>query len=180
MSGVAMRQRFVVIYIFIHVSIFCLLSTWGYASEEDGRALEEKILQAADRDIEKYRKSDAVIEVVDHNGQPVSGATVHVRQTTSDFLFAANVTLITGDLGGTIAIEHYRNQPRFTEKAQEDEFKKRFAELFNCATLPLYWRPLETADGQPDFRAADRVLEWLKSENLSFSAIFVKASGIRD
>jgi len=154
-------------YLLAAIGLLCLLSTWGYALKEDGRALEEKILQAADRDIEKYRKSDAIIEVVDHNGQPVSGATVHVQQTTSDFLFAANVTLITGDLGGTIDIEHYRYQPRFTEKAQVDEFKKRFAELFNCATLPLYWRPLETADGQPDFQAADRVLEWLKSERIA-------------
>lgn len=146
----------------------CLLPTLLlYASEDDGRVLEEKILLQADRDIEKYRKSDAIIEVVDHKGQPVSGAAVNVRQISSDFLFAANVTLITGDLGETIPIEHYRHQPRFTTKAQEDEFKKRFAELFNCATLPLYWRPLEPAMGKPDYKAADRVLEWCKSQDIT-------------
>jgi endo-1,4-beta-xylanase len=153
-------------YILAAISIVCLLWARSYAAE-DGRILEEQVLEAADMDIEKYRKSDAVIKVVDQNGRPVSGAVVHVQQITSDFLFAANVTIITGDLGGTIAIEHYRNQPRFTEQAQEEEFKRRFAELFNCATLPLYWRPLEPNDGKPDYHAADKVLKWLKSENIT-------------
>lgn len=135
--------------------------------EEDGRVLEEKILQIADRDIEIYRKSDAIVEVVDQNGEPVCNANVQVYQKTSDFLFACNVTLITGDLGGTIPIEHYRYQPRLKAKAEEDEFKKRFLELFNCATLPLYWRSLEPVEGQPDYSAADRVLEWCMSQDIT-------------
>ena len=160
-------ERLKTIFILVQIGVFCFLPAWLYASEEDGRVLEEQILQAADRDIEKYRKSDAAIEVVDREGRPVSGVVVHARQTTSDFLFAANVTLITGELGGTIDINHYRYQPRFKTQSQEDEFKQRFAELFNCATLPLYWRPLEPADGQPDHSAADRVLEWCKSQDIA-------------
>ena len=159
-------ERLKTIFILVQIGVFCFLPVWLYASEEDGRILEEQILQAANGDIEKYRKSDAAIEVVDSEGWPVSGLTVHVRQTTSDFLFAANVTLITGELGGTIPINHYGHKPRFKTQGQEEEFKKRFAELFNCATLPLYWRSLETVDGQPDHRAADRVLEWCKSQGI--------------
>jgi endo-1,4-beta-xylanase len=152
------------IAIFLFIQAFTSFPV--YAGEE-GSLLEEKILQDADRDIEKYRKSDAVIEVVDEEGNPVPDALVHARQTTSDFLFACNVTLITGDLDGTIPIEHYRFQPRLKTEAQEEEFKKRFEELFNCATIPLYWASLEPAEGQPDYHAVDRVLEWCKSRGIT-------------
>jgi endo-1,4-beta-xylanase len=150
----------------LQIFIFCFSYVIAEVNQEDGHAIEEKILQTADNDIELYRKSDAVIRLVDKSGKPVSGAIVKARQITSDFLFAANVTLITGDLDGTIPIEHYRYQPRLKTQAEEDEFKKRFSELFNCATLSLYWRAIEPNEGQPDYSGADRILEWCKSKNI--------------
>jgi len=137
-----------------------------FAIDEDGKKIEENVLTQADKDIEKYRKSDAVIEVVNKKGKPIKSAVVKVNQTNSDFLFVANVTLITGDLGGKIPIEHYQFQPRLKTQAEEDEFKKKFAELFNCATIPLYWNSVEPVAGKPDFTAADRVLEWCKSQDI--------------
>ena len=106
--------------------VFLLLCvSLAYAIDEDGKKIEENVLIQADKDIEKYRKSDAVIEVVNKKGKPVKEAIVKVNQTNSDFLFSANVTLITGDLGGKIPIEHYLFQPRLKTQAEEDEFKKK-------------------------------------------------------
>ena len=144
---------------------FCLFAM-AEGTQEDGLFLEEKILKTADRDIEKYRKSDAVIKLIDKDGKAISDANIHIRQVASDFLFAANVTLIAGDLGGTIPIEHYRYQPRFKTQDEEDEFKRRFVEIFNCATLPLYWRAIEPVEDQPDYSGADRILEWCKSQGI--------------
>ena len=64
MSDKLRIQRFAAISVLIQMGVLCLLPAWLHASKEDGRRLEEKILQAADRNIEKYRRSDAVIEVV--------------------------------------------------------------------------------------------------------------------
>jgi len=133
---------------------------------DDGKIIEEKILAEADKDIDKYRKSDAIIEVVDSKGNPIKDAIIKINQKSSDFLFAANVTLITGDLGGIIPIEHYGYKPRLKTQEQENEFKKRFAELFNCATIPLYWRSVEPERDKPDYSAVDRVLEWCSSQSI--------------
>jgi GH35 family endo-1,4-beta-xylanase len=151
----------------VFVSYLLLLCvSLAFAIEENGEKIEENVLAQADKDIEKYRKSDAVIEVVDRKGKPIKKAVVRVNQINSDFLFAANVTLITGDLGGKIPIEHYQFQPRLKTQAEEDEFKKKFAELFNCATIPLYWNSVEPVKDKPDFSAVDRILEWCKSQDI--------------
>jgi len=145
--------------------IACFMGSIAIASDND-KLIEEKILIQADANIEKYRKSDAIVEVVDKDGNPVKDAIIKVNQISSDFLFAANVTIITGDLGGTIPIEHYEYKPRFATQEQEDEFKKRFAELFNCATIPLYWRTIEPEFEKPDYSAVDRILEWCRSQDI--------------
>jgi len=121
----------------ISIIVLCAFSTFHCLSEESGEAIENRILEQLDKDIEKYRKSDAIIEVLNKDGKPVSNAGIKIRQLNSDFLFAANVTLITGDLGGTIPIAHYNYQPRLKTQAEDDRFKELFAELFNCATIKL-------------------------------------------
>lgn len=40
-----------------------------------------------DDGIERYRKGDAILSVLDDQGRPIVGASVNYRQTTSDFLF---------------------------------------------------------------------------------------------
>jgi len=158
-----MKSIYYILIILFQVSVFYIDSE---ANTEDGYVLEKEILEAADKNIELYRKSDAIIRLVDKNGKPIPDIMVQLRQITSDFLFAANVTLITGPLGGTIPIEHYRYQPRLSNQTQEDKFKSRFSELFNCATLPLYWRSIEPNENQPDYSYADQVLQWCKSHDI--------------
>ncbi|MGA9049399.1 MAG: carboxypeptidase regulatory-like domain-containing protein [Dehalococcoidia bacterium] len=53
-------------------------------------AHERVNLEQAKYDIEKYRKGDGKIQVVDINGKPLSGYTIAFQQASSDFLFGAN------------------------------------------------------------------------------------------
>lgn len=57
-------------------------------------ALNERI----DRNIERHRKGDATIELVDRAGKPLGGARVKLRQKGHEFLFGANAFVL-GQLG---------------------------------------------------------------------------------
>jgi len=86
-------------------------------------ALNKKI----DDGIEKYRKGDAVLEVVDVGGKPVSGATVRLKQTGHEFLFGSN-TFVFGQL---------------KPDEKERRFEEAFLRLFNFTTVPFYWAATE-------------------------------------
>ena len=47
-----------------------------------------------ERNIERYRKGDATIAVVDAEGKPIPDATVKVRQTEHEFLFGCNAFVL--------------------------------------------------------------------------------------
>ncbi len=93
---------------------------------------EEEVLKGADDRIEKYRKGNAVITVVDQHGKPVPGARVKIEQTQHDFLFGCN-NYLSGNLDS---------------QEQEELLRDRFSTLFNYATLPFYWWSYESQRGQ--------------------------------
>ena len=94
--------------------------------------------------IERNRKADAVVRVVDAAGRPVAGARVTVVQTGHEFLFGCNI----------YGFDHSRTE------AQNDAYKQRFAELFNYATVGFYWRWYEPERGQPSYADTDKVVAW--------------------
>lgn len=85
-----------------------------------------------ERNIEKYRKGDATIEVVDAKGKPVKGAKVAVRQTKHEFLFGCNAFVL-GQL---------------TPDEMERRYEAAFVKLFNFATVPFYWEGTEPTKGE--------------------------------
>ena len=93
------------------------------------------VAQQIDEGIERHRKGDATIEVVDAGGRPVAGAALEIRQKTHDFLFGCNLFAL-GQL----------DSPELNRKYEEA-----FARINNFATLPFYWRELEPEDGRPRF-----------------------------
>ena len=133
---------------------------------QTGQDIENKILAEADANIKKYRKGDAIVELVDAENNPVSNASISVNQISHDFLFGCNVTIITGALGEVNPIRHYGGKHRFTTEEQVKEYKKRFAGLFNCATVPFYWASLEPERGRPKYQYPDKVIEWCLSEGI--------------
>lgn len=94
-------------------------------------ATDERVAEG----IEKYRKGNAKICVLDKDGTPVSNASVMVNQTSHEFRFGANIFML----------------DELESEEKNEKYKKYFADLFNMATLPFYWNTLEPEEGKPRY-----------------------------
>ncbi len=101
---------------------------------------ERAVVAATGPAIDKNRKSDAVVRVVDSTGQPVKEARITVTQTGHEFLFGCNI----------YGFDQTRN-PSFNAA-----YKKRFAELFNYATVGFYWRCTKPSAAGPAMQTPTR------------------------
>ena len=111
---------------------------------------EAKALSAAREAIEKHRKTDAVVRVVDAAGKPVCGASVRVEQVGHEFLFGCNIYMF----------------DKFRDAAKDAAYKRRFAELFNYATVGFYWRWYEHERGKPQYDYTDKVVAWCREQGI--------------
>ncbi len=112
--------------------------------------------------IERYRKGDLAIELVDAAGKPVAGATVEAAQTGHEFLFGCNAFVL-GQL----------------ETAEQNrKYEEGFLRLFNFATVPFYWEGTEPARGELRYQEAgsrdmwrrpppDRYLPWAEKHGVT-------------
>ena len=82
--------------------------------------------------IEKYRKGNVKITVVDENGCPVDNANIRVTQKSHQFRFGANLFLL--------------DELETSEK--NEVYKESFKRVFNMATLPFYWNSTEEIKGK--------------------------------
>ncbi|MBQ8393508.1 MAG: endo-1,4-beta-xylanase [Clostridia bacterium] len=82
--------------------------------------------------IEKYRKGDMTITVVDQNGNIVSNAKIKVKQIQHDFRFGANLFML----------------DELETEEKNCLYKDYFKNVFNMATLPFYWNAIEEIRGQ--------------------------------
>jgi len=111
--------------------------------------------------IERNRKGDAVVRVVDAEGRPVKGARVEVRQTGHEFLFGCNAFV----LGQLPTPEENR------------KYEQAFLKLFNFATVPFYWEGTEPSRGELRYEEpardmwrrppADRFLPWAATNGVT-------------
>jgi len=90
-----------------------------------------------DRRIERTRKTDYFVRVVNAGGAPVPGVGVHVRQTGSSFHFGANLFMLDG----------------YPSRELNARYEQRFLDLFNAATIPFYWAGIEPEKGVRRFSA---------------------------
>ena len=85
--------------------------------------------------IEKNRKGNAALKFVDGSGKPVTGIRVKATLKKHAFLHGANL--------------YELNQ---TESAEKNAaYREKFKEVFNAATVPIYWAPLEPEQGKPRY-----------------------------
>ena len=82
--------------------------------------------------IERNRKGDGKITVRGSDGKPIRNARIRLTQKNHEFRFGANLFML---------------EELETEEKNE-RYKECFAELFNMATLPFYWRDLEPERGK--------------------------------
>lgn len=124
---------------------------------EENRAYMEDRITAG---IEANRKGLATLCFEDSEGTPVTNVHVEIHQKTHDFRFGANCFMI----------------DELETEEKNEEYKKRFSELFNLATIPFYWCDLEPEKGKPRFEkdspkvyrrpAPDLCLEFCEANNI--------------
>jgi hypothetical protein len=76
------------------------ITVFSKESPEIAAHREREIVATTGPAIDKYRKSVAVVRVVDSAGRPVEGARVTVNQTGHEFLFGCNLAGTTDTEGG--------------------------------------------------------------------------------
>ncbi len=112
---------------------------------------ETLLVAQSEQAIADNRMSPAQVKVLDNDGAPVQNASVAVEQVTHDFLFGAN--LFGFDIYGT--------------PQQNETYKQLFADLFNYATVPLYWSYIEPVQGQPDYALIDAMVQWAQQNGIA-------------
>jgi GH35 family endo-1,4-beta-xylanase len=111
-------------------------------------AIEPKNIAAR---IKQYRMGELQIIVKDNHGHPVNNASIHVEMTKSAFLFGCNIFLLNPD----------------NKKSWQLEYQRKFAALFNYATLPFYWGSFEFQEGKPQYDKLDAMVRWCQQHNIT-------------
>jgi endo-1,4-beta-xylanase len=117
-------------------------------------------IKRIESNIEKYRKGNAVITVVDKKGKPVANATIVIQQQTSEFKFGCNLFVL-----------HQLATPELNRK-----YETAFTKLFNFATIPFYWAELEPKQDSLRFKEGsaplwrrippDEAVKWCIEHNI--------------
>ncbi len=95
----------------------------------------EALYESKLSDIEKYRKGEKKIQILDEKGEPVSKKRVKITQKTHEFKYGANIFLI----------------DEFGTDEENRIYRDIFHRYFNLATLPFYWAELEPEEGKLRF-----------------------------
>lgn len=88
--------------------------------------------------IEENRKSPMSISFTGLDGKPCESVHVEVRQKSHAFKYGANLFML----------DEIPDDP-----CKNDAYKALFADAFNLATCPFYWRDLEPERGKPRYAA---------------------------
>jgi len=114
-------------------------------------ACEWFIMQGAGDRIEKVRKGDGSVLVLDENNVPVRGARVYYEQQSHDFLFGTNLALLA------------KNGPT----AVNQEWAEACGALFNYGTAPFFWDSYEAAQGKTSATMLKMIAEWAKKKGIT-------------
>lgn len=110
----------------------------------------QELLATAESRIEKFRKADVTVRVLDRQGKPVSGAQVEVQQTRHAFLFGCNIF------------------PLFSYQGEQHErYGKLFSDLLNYATLAFYWGAYEPEHGRKRREEQERIARWCQQRGIA-------------
>ncbi|MHC5082886.1 MAG: endo-1,4-beta-xylanase [Planctomycetota bacterium] len=126
-----------------------ILSLQASAAQDVTR---RQILKEANQRIQRYRTEQAILKLVDAEGNPIKeGTSVRVQQTRHQFLFGCNLYM-------------------FDKCASEHEnvlYEKRFSELFNFATLGFYWNSYEAKPDRTLAAERFKAAKWCQENNIA-------------
>jgi GH35 family endo-1,4-beta-xylanase len=106
--------------------------------------------EAINARIQKLRMAEATVLVTGADGQPLRKTEVVVTMQRHKFLFGCNLFL-----WGTL------KDPQL-----EADYRRRFAELLNFATLPFYWGSYEPVQGQAGEARLRAMAEWCRQQGI--------------
>ncbi len=98
----------------------------------------------------RYRTAEVSLQLSDANGRPLSSAPVTVRQVRHKFLFGCNAFGLRGP----------------ADELRWQEYRERFTELFNFATLPFFWGSFERQKGKLETKDLQRMAGWCASRGI--------------
>lgn len=113
------------------ISIEQKRKVWLKARDDSKSFMEQTILPS----IEKNRKGDKRLRLLDAAGKPLAGQRVTIEQDGHDFNFGAQIFMLDG----------------FSNEVDNQKYRALFKEHFNLATLPFYFDGLEPNRGKPRF-----------------------------
>lgn len=111
----------------------------------------DALLARAHSNIEQHRQSPLTILVTTDQNRPSVGVTIEIEQMRHSFLWGCNL------FGWAIP----------GEPMLEAAYRKRFAALFNFATLGFYWNFYEPEQGRPRHALTDAVLRWCQTHDIT-------------
>ena len=120
----------------------------------------DELKEQIEQGIEKNRKGNCAITLVDKNGSAITNAKIHINQKSHQFKFGANLFML----------------DELETKEKNEAYKKHFADTFNMATLPFYWNSLEPEKGKTRYEknspkiyrrpAIDLCIEFCEKHNI--------------
>ena len=113
-----------------------------------------------EENIEKYRKGDLTLHIVDKDGNAVDGVEVKIKQRSHEFRFGANLFML----------------DELETEEKNRLYKEHFKTTFNMATLPFYWSTCEPRKGEK--RYAKDSKKWYRRPPIDLCMEFCQANNI--
>lgn len=131
---------------------------------EQERFIQETCLP----NIEKYRKGDVRVEIVDASGQPLGDVPYTVTQTRQAFGFGASLHFF-APVEGQPANGDYKPEP-VTQK-ELDAFKQ----VFNYTVIPFSgkWAYIEPVEGKRTYAELDKYIDWCVKNHIEVEYHFL-------
>jgi GH35 family endo-1,4-beta-xylanase len=126
------------ILVLVHVSLVFLLVS-PFIENPFGRDADARFLAGLDKRIHQLRTAPLKVTFTDADGNPLAGQRIRYRLARHDFHFGCNFFEFDG----------------FANPEYNRLYKRYFADLFNLAVLPFYWRRYEPQEGS--FPTNDRL-----------------------
>lgn len=155
------RRRLQIIVLVIFTLMLALpAAACGQGGGDPGRTImqyynnvrEWFIMRGANDRIEKIRKGDMQVTVVDDKGNAVRDARIYYEQQGHDFLFGSGLAPLGIKEGGPNAVD--------------DQWAQAYTALFNYGTLPFYWDSYEPAQGQTNEQLLRAMADWARKRNI--------------
>ncbi len=117
---------------------------------DEDNFIRQKVLPG----IERYRKSDVRVEVVDAAGKPVSGLDARITQTSSAFGFGCSLPFF--------QVPSVDTKADYKPPAVTPNELSHFLEMFNYSVIPFsaQWRFTEPQQGKPNYADLDKYVDW--------------------